>query len=48
MNHCTLPLNLYWTDFEVSRTLIGDPLNEFVVLLNEAHDEIDDFIIEFQ
>ena len=48
MNHCTLPLNLYWTDFEVSRTLIGDPLNDFVVLLNEAHDEIDDFIIEFQ
>jgi ribonuclease inhibitor len=47
MNHCTLPLSLYWIDFETSHTLIGDPINEIVELLNEAHDEIDDFIIEF-
>lgn len=48
MNHCKLPLNLYWTDFEVSKTLIGESIEDFVELLNEAHDEIEDFVIEFQ
>lgn len=48
MNHVELPLSLYWTDFEISRTLIGNDIQEFVELFNEAHDEIDDFIIEYQ
>lgn len=48
VNHCSLPLNLFWTDFEVSKTLIGPSINEIVDLFNEAHDEIKDFVIEYQ
>lgn len=48
MHRCEMPLTVYWTDFDVSRTLIGDALDDVVELLNEAHDEIEDFVIEYQ
>ncbi len=48
MNECEMPLTIYWIDFEESKLLLGDDLNEIIDLFNEAHDEIEDFVIEYE
>lgn len=48
MNHCKMPLTLYWIDYETSKTLLGQEAEELLDLFNEAQDEIKDFIFELQ
>lgn len=48
LNHCEMPLTLYWTDFQTSRELLGKNADALVDLFNEAQEEIEDFSFELE
>jgi len=48
INHCQMPLTLYWVDYDTSKKLLGNSADELLDLFNEAQDEIEDFYFELQ
>ena len=38
LNHCKMPLTLYWVDYETSRALLGKYAEDILELFKEAQD----------